>query len=290
MSQLTVLVCGATGRFAGLTALLLDRGHRVLAATRDPGSPAARRLGERGAQVVRADFSGAAGLTAAARRADAVVAAGTAHAAGPAADARHGRNVIDAAGAAGVAHLVYVTVAGADRPTGVPVMDSKHAVERHLSGTGLPYTIVAPVYFMDNVWNPWNAPALAAGRLPSPVSPSRPLQQVPVADVLAFTAAMLESPAAALGQRIEIASDEISAEQAAEVVSRLLGRRVDADRPPAASHANPLFAWLERTGTSVDIPALRRSYPQLRWHTFASWAATQDWRRLHSRSAQAPTA
>jgi uncharacterized protein YbjT (DUF2867 family) len=280
MSQLTVLFLGATGRLAGLTALLLDRGHRVLAATRDPASPAARRLRERGAQVVRADFDDTASLSAAADRTDAVVAAGTAHAAGPAADVRHGRNVVDAARAAGVAHLVYVTVAGADRPTGVPVMDSKHTVERYLRESGLPYTIVAPVYFMDNVWNPWNASALAAGRLPSPVSAARSLQQVPVADVLAFTAAVLESRGAMLGERVEIASDEISAQQAARVVSRLLGRQVEAARPPVAGRANPLFEWLERTGTSVDIAALRRRYPHVGWHTFASWAATQDWRRL----------
>jgi uncharacterized protein YbjT (DUF2867 family) len=281
MGQITVLFCGATGRLAALTPLLLDRGHRVLAATRDPVSSTAQRLRERGADVVRVDFDDLASLAAAAERADAVVAAGTAHATGPAGDVRHGRNIVDGAKAGGVGHLVYLTVAGADRPTGVPIMDGKHAVERYLRGAGLPYTIVAPVYFMDNLWNPWNAAALGAGRLPSPVSRFRPLQQIPIADVLAFTVQALESRDAMLGERVELASDELSAEQAAAVASGLLGRKVDVAEPPAGD-GNPLFAWLERIGTHVDIASLRRRYSQIEWHTFAEWAATQDWRRLRA--------
>src|SRR5215470_16867237 len=138
-----VLVCGATGRLAELTPRLLSRGHQVLAATRDPASSAAQRLRKAGARLVRAGFDDPASLSAASAQADAVVAAGTAHAAGPAADIRHGRNIIDAARDAQAGHLVYVTVAGASQPTGVPVIDSKHAVEQQLRGSGVPYTIIA---------------------------------------------------------------------------------------------------------------------------------------------------
>lgn len=281
MGELTVLFCGATGRLSALTSMLLDRGHRVHAATRDPGSPTARGLRERGAQIARLDFDEPASLTAAMTQVDTVVAAGTAHAAGPVGDLRHGRNIVDAARAAGVGRLVYLTVAGADRETGVPVMDSKHAVERHIRDSGVAHTIVSPVYFMENLWSTWNTAVLAAGRLPTPVSRSRSLQQVPIADVLAFTVHVLEAGDAVLGERVEIASDEISADQAAEVVSRLLGRRVMVADPPTVP-TNPLFAWLERVGTQVDIPALRRQYPALRWHTFAEWAAGQDWGRMQA--------
>lgn len=274
-----MLVCGGTGRLAPLIPLLAGRGHRVFAGTRNPTSAAARLLQEAGAQLVRADFDDPASLREAAAPAGAIVAAGTAHAAGPAADARHGRNVIDAAAAVGARHLVYLTVAGASQPTGVPVIDSKLAVEQHLRASGVPHTIVAPVYFMDNAWNPANAAAFAAGKWPSPVSRSRPLQQIPLTDVFAFTAYVLESREALLGQRIEIASDELTAEQAARALSSLLARPVSAAEPPPQT-ANPLFAWLERAGTSVDIAALRSAYPQIRWHTFADWAATQDWHRL----------
>ena len=273
---LTVLFCGATGRLGALTALLLSRGHRVLAATRDLASPAAQRLREAGAHLVRADFDDPASLRSAAAHADAIFAAGTAHAAGPAADTRHGRNIIDAARAARASHLVYVTVAGASQRTGVPIIDSKHAVEQHLHASGVPHTVIAPVYFMDNVWNPQNQAALAAGRWPSPVTRSRPLQQIPLADVLAFTVHVLESREVMLGQRIEIASDQLTADQAAAVITRLLGRPVEVAEPPPEP-VNPLSAWLEHAGPAVDITALRRRYPHIGWHTFAKWATTQNW-------------
>src|SRR5215510_2710008 len=147
-----VLVCGATGRLAPLTPRLLSRGHQVLAATRDPASPAARRLRETGAHLIRADFADPASLRAAAVQASAVVAAGTAHAAGPA--------IIDAAHAARTGHLVYVTAAGASQPTGVPVIDSKHAVEQHLRDSGVPHTI--------------NRAGLLHGKRLEPVEPGSP--------------------------------------------------------------------------------------------------------------------
>lgn len=278
-TALTVLFCGATGRLAALAPLLLSHGHRVLATTRDPASPAARRLRQAGAQLVEADFDDPASLRAAAAGADAVVAAGTAHAAGPAADVRHGRNIIDAARAARAGYLVYVTVAGAAQPTGVPIIDSKHAVEQHLRGSGIPHTIIAPVYFMENVWNPWNQAALAVGRWPSPVTRTRVLQQIPLADVLAFTVHVLESRDVMLGQRIEIASDQLTAVQAARVISRLLSRPVQVAEPTPGP-GNPMSAWLEHAGPAVDITALRRHYPQVGWHTFADWAITQDWHPL----------
>jgi uncharacterized protein YbjT (DUF2867 family) len=128
------------------------------------------------------------------------------------------------------------------------------------------------------VWNPWNQAALAAGRWPSPVTRSRLLQQIPLADVLAFTVHVLESGDVMLGQRTEIASDQLTADQAASVISSLLGRPVEVAEPPA--RVNPLAAWLEHAGPAVDITALRRDYPHIGWHTFADWATTQNWHPL----------
>jgi uncharacterized protein YbjT (DUF2867 family) len=54
----------------------------------------------------------------------------------------------------------------------VPVHDGKHAVEERLGALGLRHAILAPVYFMENAFNPWNLAALASGR--SPPAPARP--------------------------------------------------------------------------------------------------------------------
>jgi hypothetical protein len=36
-----------------------------------------------------------------------------------------------------------------------------------------------------------------------------------------------------------------------------------------------LFAWLERTGHNIDIPALHSRYPEVRWHTYQAWLDSQ---------------
>jgi uncharacterized protein YbjT (DUF2867 family) len=113
-----VLVAGATGRLGGpLAGRLIDRGHRVRALTRDPGSAAAGRLRRRGAHIVAGDLDDPPSLNRAAAGADAVFVLSTPHhGTGPAAEARQAISLADAAVAAGAGYLVYASAAGALRP------------------------------------------------------------------------------------------------------------------------------------------------------------------------------
>lgn len=274
-----VLVAGATGRFGQITDLLLARGHAVRAATRNPDSPAAARLAALGAEVVRADFEDRCSLAAAAEGVNAVFASGTAHRAGPAGEERHGRNLADALAAAGAPHLVFVSGAGADRRTGVALFDAKRAVERRIAELGLPATVIAPVYLMENLVNPWNLAALRAGILPTPVAPALRLQQVATSDVLALAIRAIEQADAvgeAGGERIEVASDAPTGAEAASALTRLLGREFTtrqlprADLPPGLM---ALFAWLDQDPSPVDIDALRERFPDITWHRFGDWAS-----------------
>src|SRR6266568_2204854 len=70
-----ILVIGMTGRFGRIADLLLERGHAVRVATRDPALPAAARLAARGADITRADLEDTGTLAAAAKDADAAFAA-----------------------------------------------------------------------------------------------------------------------------------------------------------------------------------------------------------------------
>jgi uncharacterized protein YbjT (DUF2867 family) len=259
-----VLILGATGRFASLVAVAVAAGHRVRAATRDPGSAAGLALAARGVEVARVDLDDPSTIAAAASGIDAVFAAGTAHRAGSAADVRHGRHVVDAAREAGVAHLVYVSVAGADRPTGVPLLESKRTVEEHVAASGVPSTIIAPVYFMENLWNPWNLPVLAAGRFPTPVPRSRMLQQVSIGDVVELTTYVLGRADELARERIEVAADELTASDAAEVVAGLTGRtsldidaNIDRGPPTALRVARPGRLRGRHQGPAAGLPGDR---------------------------------
>src|SRR4051794_20554482 len=190
----TVLVAGASGRFGGIAELLLKRGHRVRAGIRDPHSPAAMQLQAIGAELVEADFDDPRSLEAAARGSDAVFASGTAHRAGPQGEATQGRNL--AAALAGVAapHLVFVSGDGAAPDSPVPLFRVKWEVEEAIRASAVPHTILAPTYLMENVFNPWNLPAIQAGVLPSPIPVDRPLQQTAVADLLSLAVLAIERP------------------------------------------------------------------------------------------------
>src|SRR5262249_25513482 len=143
-------------------------------------------------------------LVAGAQGADAFFAAGTAHRVGPDGEARHGIAAADAAKISGVPHFVYMSGSGAGAETGVPVFDAKGAAEAHIRSLAVPHTIIAPVYFMENLFNPWNLQALAAGVFPSPVGTDRPLQQVAIRDVVSFAALVLERPEEFLAKRVEL--------------------------------------------------------------------------------------
>src|SRR5262245_46065638 len=143
----TIVMPGATGRLRPVALELLARGLRLRVLTRTPRSAAAEALAARGAEIAFGDFDDPDSLARGARGADVLVAGGTAHRSGPGGELRAGRNLADAALAAGVRHLIYISGAGADQDSGIPVFESKLAVEAHIRSLGLPATIVAPVYF-----------------------------------------------------------------------------------------------------------------------------------------------
>lgn len=154
-----VVVCGATGQQGSwvVRALLRRGGARVVALSRRPGSPAARELLARGVEVRRADLGNVDSLVAALEGAGAVFGVTQPWSsdyarADVAAELAQGRNLVDACRRAGVGQLVFSTAMRVDdAPTGVPHVDSKRELERYLRGSGVPFTLLRPGTFMDNL-------------------------------------------------------------------------------------------------------------------------------------------
>jgi uncharacterized protein YbjT (DUF2867 family) len=278
----TVLVTGATGKQGGhLVRELLARGHSVRALTRKPESPAAAALAERGATIVKADFEEEGSLERAARGVDTVFAMSTPFESGEKTETREGINLVRAAATAGVKHLVYTSVAGADRTTGIPHFDSKFEVEKEIRRSGVPFTIVAPVFFMDNFLADWMAPGIAQGSIAMALPATRRLQQIAVADIAQFAALVIERRESFLGKRIDIASDELTVATAAAVISEVSGRPIvytalpiDAVRQFNEDQAR-MFEWFDRVGYDADVVGLRSLYPEVDWHRFSVWAREQ---------------
>ena len=285
--RLDVLVIGATGQQGGSVARqLLSRGHGVRAFTRNDESPAARQLLELGAELAVGDNEDRESVVRAAQDMDAVYAMTTFFETGTEAEVRHGEKIADAVKVAGAGHLVFMSVGSADKSTGIPHFESKYQIEQYIESLGIPYTIVAPVFFSENLISPWTLPGLIQGTLALPMPPDRPIQQVSVDDIASFVALVLESPSRFLGQRIDIASDELSGRRAVEMISNATGRTIGYAQIPIANayemseDVARMYEWFDEVGYSADIAALRRDYPETGWRTFEQWVSVQDWRAL----------
>ena len=285
--KLTVLVTGSTGQQGGaLARLLLQKGHKVRGLTRNPDSPKAGELKGLGAEIVSGNFDEAASLEKAAEGVDAVFAMGTPFEAGSEAETKQAIAIADAAKAAGVKHLLYNSVANADRNTGIPHFDSKYKVEEHIKALGVPYTIVAPVYFMENLLTPFALPGLKEGNFAMAIPADRKLKQTTVRDVSTFDLLVLERRNDFLGKRIDIASDEHTGTETSEILSSVTGHKIDYFEAPIdqartiSEDYALMLEWWDRVGYSADIAGLRRDYPEVGWHTLKDWAKAQDWNAL----------
>ena len=78
--------------------------------------------------------------------------------------------VVDAARAAGVAHVIRLSGAGAEHG-GNRFAEQHRAVERRLSSSGIPATIVRATFFMENMLG--LAAPIAAGTYPAPTADAR---------------------------------------------------------------------------------------------------------------------
>jgi len=280
----SVLVTGATGQQGGaVVRALIARGHRVKALSRNPDSDGAKRLAAAGVEVVAGDLDDGASVVKAASGVDTMFLMGNSYEAGVEAETRQGILAADAAKAAGIGHLIYSSVGDADKKTGVPHFDSKYLVEKHVAGLGIPYTISAPVAFMENTVAPWAIGGLRQGVYAAALPPARLLQQITLDDIGAFVAVLAERREQVFGKRFDIAGDELSGEQQAKILSEALGRPIRYQELPIAAIRQQsedtalMFEWFDRTGYDADIAALRRDFPEVGWHRYADWAKGFDW-------------
>ena len=283
-NRCSVLVTGSTGKQGGmLVRLLLARGHKVRALTRTLDSPAAVKLRDLGVEVVSGSMEDRASMARAANGVDAVFLVTTPFESGADSEVWQGISVADAAKSAGVKHLVYSSVPEARMRTGVPFFDSKANIESYIQSLGVPYTIVAPAFFMENLSGPYHLPGLHEGRFAIPLPPTCKLQMVAVENVAAFATLVLEEGQPFIGRRIELASDERTPTEIAQILSRATCRSIHHHRTPMqevfawSKDLALVYNWLDRVGTTIDIPVLLRDYPQIPWKALQSWAEAQSW-------------
>jgi uncharacterized protein YbjT (DUF2867 family) len=276
-----VLVVGATGKQGGAVARsLLDRGFHVRALTRDPHKPEAQALDEQGAEVVQGDMDDRSAMDRALEGAYGVFSMQNFWETGYDREVQQGKTVADAAKAASVEHFVYSSVGSAHRQTGIPHFESKAEVEEHVREIGLPYTILRPVFFMQN-WEMMREMVLG-GTLAQPLDPDKPFQQVAVEDVGAFAAIAFGNPDRWIGREVDLAGDEQTMPEIAKTFGHVMGREVSYYQVPWDQFEEQMgeeftvnYRWFNDVGYEANIAALRQEYPELT--TFERYLRSHGW-------------
>lgn len=277
MTSRRILVTGATGQQGGsLARLLLQKRHKVYALSRgrDGQSSAAQDLVNKGANIVKGDLNDPDSLQNAVKDIESIFLMGTPFEDGTEGEIRRGKLMADIAKENKIEHLVFSSVVGADKNTGIPHFESKYKVEQHIKNLGIPYTIIGPTFFMENLL--YQRQGLQQGQFTLPLSPSTILQQIPVQNIAEFLALVIENPERFLGKRIDIASDEVTGQQATEILSNVLENKIKYTRIPAANEdLARMFEWYEKVGTNIDISSLHQEYPTVNWLSFKDWARSK---------------
>lgn len=285
--SLHILVTGATGHQGGIVLRHLKaRGHRLRALVRDKNSPAAKALQGLGVELFQGSFQDSHAIQQAAQFVDGAFLMGTPFQQGAEGERAQGVAAVDALRAADVPFVLYSSVASANQRTGIPHFDSKFAVENHLRSSGTPFAIVGPVAFMENVIAPYSLPGLRQGQVGFGLPVDRRLQMIALEDVGAFDTLVLENPTKFRGQRIDIASDELTGLQEAAILTQRTGRSIQYQQIPLeairqrSEDSAKMAEWMILHGYTVEIEQLRHDYPDIGWHRFDEWAGEQDWARL----------
>jgi len=270
-----ILVTGATGKQGGVVAQhLLKGGFRIRALTRNPDKPAARALAEQGADVVQGNLDDRASIEQAIKGIYGVFSIQNSFEAGSfetgyEGEVRQGVTLANAAKAVGVQHFVYSSAGYAHRQTGIPHVESKWQVEKHIREIALPYTILRPAFLMEN-WEMMRD-SILDGTLVQPLNPDTPLQQVCVDDVGAFAAMVFDRPDNWLSREVDVlAGDELTMTEVAQTFSRVIGRQVSYVQLPwdqfhqsAGEEVTIMYKWFNNVHYEADIAALHEEYPQL---------------------------
>ncbi|MEV0360145.1 NmrA family NAD(P)-binding protein [Nocardia sp. NPDC050697] len=271
----SVLVVGATGQQGGATARgLLAAGVPVRALVRDPSAPAARALAATGAALVTGDLDDPPSLAAAVAGVRAVFLVPPS-VFGPggwdsAREAARGLAVVEAARRGGAEQIVFSGVArtpGHDSRD----LDGKTAIEDAVAGSGLRYTLLRPVRFMENyLLRGFVVDGIVHGVNRHIFPADEPLFMIALADIAEFAVRALTEPARFHGQALQLAGAAPPPRAAAAAITAAVGRPVryheltEAEADGIAPMIGDAWRAVRRTGGwRADLPALRALHPGL---------------------------
>ncbi|WP_276356096.1 SDR family oxidoreductase [Cohnella caldifontis] len=141
--------------------------------------------------------------------------------------AEYGRNAVNAAKDAGVKLLVFNASSVLPADTGLRAYQGKLEVCGHLRESGVPFIILKPTLYMNNLEGPWTLPAIVReGVFAYPVEPEAEIAWISAADAAAYSVEALKNEQLAGSEYTMYGPENLTAVQVAELLSLRLGREV----------------------------------------------------------------
>lgn len=276
----TILVAGATGFLGGeICRQLLKKKRKVKGLVRTTSDPnKVRQLKESGVEIAEGDLKDKPSLKNALHGVSTIISTVSSTLSRQDGDSiqtvdNEGQiNLIDAAVDAGVSQFVYVSFC--PMPVESPLQAAKRNVEKHLSKSGLNYTILQPTCFMEVWLSPLlgfdypNAKATIYGEGKNKTS------WIAIKDVASFAVAALDNPAAK-NNTIELGGPEaLSQLEVVKIFEAARGKRFElqfvpkeairAQRDGAQDPLSESFAALTLgvvEGTPIDMKKTLADFP-----------------------------
>ncbi|MDX1744827.1 MAG: NmrA/HSCARG family protein, partial [Halobacteriales archaeon] len=223
--MMKILVAGATGTQGGAVIEHLLSGeygeYEVYGLTRNNQSERAQELEDLGVHIVTGDLTDEDRMRELCAGMDGVFCVTTPFEMGPEYEVQQGVSMATAAAAEDVSHFMFTSVGGADADSGIPHLESKWAIEQHVHEMDVDWTILRPVYFMQNFM--WNAEEIGDGYLSMPLDEDVELAMVHAHDIGQAAAMAFAEPEAYVGETINLVGDSLTLEEMAGTISEAMG-------------------------------------------------------------------
>ncbi|GAA6063806.1 hypothetical protein JCM10212_001637 [Sporobolomyces blumeae] len=287
-SPKSILVVGATGKQgSAVVRSLVALGHPasdISFLTRNPSSPAAVKLEQKGCKPVQGSLSDVESLKRALEGKDAVFLVTTIPPKDEPVEEEQGRNLISAATAVEPApFVVFTSVADASPSCGIPHFESKARVEESLKDSGLGWCILRPVAFYDNLPKASGIGEMMGLGLFDAALRGKKLQMVACDDIGHFAARALLDPEKYSKRVIPLAGDELTMEEARAAYCKVENKSPwlvwKAWVPRYALWLLPydmrmMFYFFHNKGYSVNIPEVKAEHAELL--SFEDWLHKPD--------------
>jgi uncharacterized protein YbjT (DUF2867 family) len=279
-----ILVTGATGHQGGAVAReLLARGYNINVMTRKPESEKALELAKLGAGIIQGDLDDVTSLQKATKDVWAVFSVQNTWEAGVGKEEQQGKRFAEISKEAGVQHFVYSSVGSAHRNTGIPHFDNKWRIEEKVRSLNFPsYTIIRPVFFMENFLSPWFKPGIDQGNLMVGIKADTVLQMIAVEDIGRFGAWAFDKHEELNGRAIDIAGDACTMPETAKIIEATSGKKITFVQTPIeevrklSEDFAIMLEWFDTVGYNADINSISLE-SGIQLISLTEWASKVDW-------------